>query len=429
MRPRHLTIGIVAMLTFAACQGAVTPAPEETGSPAAGTPAASESAAAFDPSTITGQATLGYWQSSDAETKAIQDTCAGFTAKYPNVKLTCTLVPGTYKDVMVTRFGEQDAPDIFFVDAEFAPEWIDQGYVLPLDDYIARQGLDTSPFFQGYLEEFTGKDDHIYGLPKDGNTIALAYNKDVVPTPPTTLEELATMAQGLTGNGNLKAPMCLGSTLDRALALIYAQGGSLLTPDNAGEAIDTAESKQAVQWYLDLFRNGLGITTGDLGDTSCGEALGNGDVAMVFEGGSLLPYMHRTYPNIDLAFAEMPTGSIGSKVTLSFTTAYSIGADSPNQDQAWVAMQYLTGPEGMATWTEGGIAVPSRSDVPPSPGLETIAAGAAYAKPGSGFMPGYNAVQDAFAKAFTAEITNKTFSADPVVSATAAAITAALSAQ
>jgi multiple sugar transport system substrate-binding protein len=429
MRQRYLTIGTVAMLIFAACQGASSPGPGETGSPAAGTPSATSSEAAFDPSAISGQATLGYWQSSDAETKAIQDTCAAFTAKYPNVKLTCTLVPGTYKDVMVTHFGAHDAPDIFFVNAEYAPEWIDQGFLLSLDDYIAKQGFDTSPFFKNYLDEFTGKDGHVYGLPKDGNTIAMAYNKDLVPTPPTTLDELVTMTQGLKGKGSLKAPMCLNAALDRGLAFIYAQGGSLLTADNSAEAIDTAESKAAVQWYMDLFKNGLGMTNGDLGDSWCGEALGKGDVAIAFEGGWLLPYMQQTYPNINWAYAEMPAGSIGSKVTISYTAAYGIGIDSPNQDAAWVAMQYLTGPEGMAKWTSGGIAVPSRSDVQASAGLETITAGAAYARAGSGFMPGYNAVQDAFSKAFTVEITNKTFSADPVVSATATAITTALSAQ
>lgn len=88
--------------------------------------------------------------------------------------------------------------------------------------------------------------------------------------------------------------------------------------------------------------------------------------------------------------------------------------------------QYLTGPEGMAAWTSGGIAVPSRSDVAAPEGLDTIVKGAAYSRPGSGFMAGYNDVQKAFQDAFTLEVQNKTFSADPVVTATQAAIDKAL---
>ena len=50
-----------------------------------------------------------------------------------------------------------------------------------------------------------------------------------------------------------------------------------------------------------------------------------------------------------------------------------------------------------------------------------------YARPGSGFMPGYVAVQKAFQDAVTAQIQGKTYDAGPVVEATKAAIDKALS--
>jgi len=114
----------------------------------------------------------------------------------------------------------------------------------------------------------------------------------------------------------------------------------------------------------------------------------------------------------------VPTGSSGEKVTITFTAAYAIGADSVNKDQGWVVMQYLAGLDGMQKWTEGGIAVPSRTDVPVPDGFDVIVAGAEYARPGSGFMPGYPDVQKAFGDAFLKEITDGTYSADAVVTAT-----------
>src|SRR4029079_1157642 len=220
-----------------------------------------------------------------------------------------------------------------------------------------------------------------FGLPKDGNTIAMAVNTDLVPNPPTTLDELITVAQGLKGKSGLKAPMCLNPSLDRGLAFLYAQGGSLLTDDGSASAIDTTESKPAVQWYRDLFKDGVGQTNTQLGDGWCGEALGKGDVAIAFEGGWLKGAMD-AFPKIKWQFAEMPTGTSGTKVTINYTAAYGIGVDSKNKDQAWVLMQYLTGPVGMATCPEGGIAVPSRSDLAVPAGFETIVRGADYAKQG-----------------------------------------------
>jgi len=429
---RALSSALTAAVVFAACGPAATQAPTSPGPgsppPAESeSPGASPSVAGFDPAAVTGSATLGQWESSPAERSALASALAAFAVTYPNVSVEQQTIAGDYRAQMITRFGAGNPPDVFYVNAEYAQDWIDEGFLLPLDDYIANQGFDTSPFFPNYLDIFKGSDGKIYGLPKDGNTIAMAYNTDLVSTPPATLDELVTVAEGLKGQGNLKAPLCLNPGLDRGLAFLYAQGGSLLTDDNSASAIETPESSAAVQWYLDLFRNGLGMTASDMGDGWCGEALGKGDAAIVFEGGWLLGFMQSSFPDVQWAFAEMPTGSSGEKVTISYTAAYGIGVDSANQDQAWTVMQYLTGPAGMAIWTGGGIAVPSRSDVPVPEGFDVIVKGAEYSRPGSGFMKGYNDVQKAFQDAFILEIQNGTYSAEPVVGATSQMIGQVLS--
>ncbi len=264
---------------------------------------------------------------------------------------------------MITKISSGEVPDLFYVNADYASEWIDQGFLEPLDDYIAKSGFDTSQFFEGYASIFKGKDGKTYGFPKDGNTIAMAYNSDIVTAPPTTMDELVTQAEALKGKDDLTAPLCLNPGLDRGLAFLYAQGGELLTADGTASAIDTDASKTAVQWYLDLFKNGLGMTAADMGSGWCGEALGKKQSAMTFEGGWVDPFMTSTYPDVKYAWAEMPTGSSGSPVTISYTVSYSIGADSTNKDQAFVLLTYLAGKDGMEKWTAGGVALPSRKDV------------------------------------------------------------------
>jgi hypothetical protein len=80
----------------------------------------------------------------------------------------------------------------------------------------------------------------------------------------------------------------------------------------------------------------------------------------------------------------------------------------------------------MTLWTEGGVALPSRDDVPQPAGKEVLAAQSDVARPGSGFMPGYASVQKAFQDEFTNQIQSGSFDAAPVVAATKAAIDAAL---
>jgi multiple sugar transport system substrate-binding protein len=419
MRSRFLTFSVLVMLAASACGGGATTAPSAT----EGAASVGPTEAPFDPSTVSGEITLGQWESSPAEGAALTVALDAFAVAYPNIKVNQTTIKGDYRAQMITAFGAQDEPDIFYVNAEYAPEWMDpeNGFLIPLDDYIAKQGFDTSTFFPGYADIFKS-DGVTYGLPKDGNTIAMAVNTDLVPTAPTTMDELIETATALKGTAGIKAPMCLSPSLDRGLAFLYAQGGSLLNDDNSAATIDSAESKAAIQDYLDLFKDGLGMSPSDLGDGWCGEAIGKGDVAISFEGGWLLGYLNDSFPDLNWAFNEMPTGSSGEKATITFTAAYGIGPDSENPDAAWVLMQYLTGPEGMAKWTEGGIAVPSRSDVAVPTGMDIIVAGAAYAKPGSGFVRGFNDIQKAFNDAFLAEVTNKTYSADAVAAATKAKI-------
>jgi multiple sugar transport system substrate-binding protein len=374
---------------------------------------------------VSGPVVLSGWQSSPAEGNALTQTLLGFQAKYPDIPVDYQPVAGDYPALMAAKFASGEVPDVFYVNADYAQEWIDQGLLLPLDDYIEAAGIDPSAFFPGYAEVFQ-KDGVWYGFPKDGNTIGMAYNSDLVPTPPTTMDELVTVAEGLVGTEGLTAPLCLNPGLDRGLAFLYAQGGELLSEDGTAGAIDSQASVAAVQWYLDLFRNGLAMTASDLGAGWCGEALGKGSAAIAFEGGWLDPYMTETFPDLPYAWAEMPVGSSGEPVTISFTVAYAIGADSPNKDPGFALLSYLTGVEGMTDWTEGGVALPSRSDVPTPAGKDVLAAGSAYARPGSGFMPGWLDVQKAFQDAFTAEIQNGTFDAAAVVEATASAIDAAL---
>jgi len=435
MRPKLFILAVATVLLFAACSSSSTsPSPSAGGtSPAAsgpagsGEPSGSAATGAWDPAAISGTAVLSGWRSSPEEGEALTQTLLGFPAVYPNVTVDYQPIAGDYRTVMITKISSHEVPDLFYVNAEYAPEWIEQGFLEPLDDYIAKSGMDTSQFFDGYLSTFKGKDGKIYGLPKDGNTIALAYNSDIVTAAPTTMDELVSAAQALKGKNDLKAPLCLNPGLDRGLAFIYAQGGSLLTEDGTASAIDTDASKKAVQWYLDLFKDGLGMTAADMGSGWCGEALGKKQAAMVFEGGWLDPAMTGTFPDTKYAWAEMPTGSSGSPVTLSFTVSYSIGKDSVNKDQAFVLLSYLAGKDGMTKWTQGGVALPSRKDVATPAGKDILTKGSDYAKPGSGFMPGYNDVQKAFQDAFTAQIQGKTFDAGPVVAATKAAIDKALS--
>ena len=428
---RPAAMAAAFMFAFSACSGGGgTPSPSGGASPGGASPdgasAPAESApSAFDPTSISGTVVLSGWQASGEEGTALQAVLDSFEAEYPNITLDYQPVATDYATAMAAKFSAGEPPDLFYVDSGVAQDWIDQEVLQELDTMAAERGFDTSQFFEGYLDAFKGPDGQTYGFPKDGNTLAMAYNTDLLTAagvePPTSWDELKTAAEKLTAGG--KQAFCLNHSLDRARAFVYQDGGSLFNEDKTENTTDTPEVKNALQTYLGFFKNGQGSRAADLGDDWCGKALGEEQVAIIFEGGWLDAYMTQNYPDVKYAWAEMPQGT--EKATLGFTVSYSIGVDSQNKDAAWVLLTYLTGPDGMTTWTEGGVANPSRKDVPAAEGKDVLVESAEFARPWS-FIPGFSKINDAFNNAMTAQIEAKSDDPTPVVDATSAAIDEAL---
>lgn len=419
------TLGILAilMLILAACQAddnGTDASDGDGGEPPASADAdASADAGASDGGTATecigeGTVILSGWQASPEEGELLEEMFAGFEEACPNITIDYQPVAGDYPQAMLANFSAASPPDVFYVDSAVAPEWIEEGFLMPLDDYVSETGFDTSQFYEGYLNAFTGTDGAIYGLPKDASTLALFYNADMLEAanvePPTTWEELEAAADALTTDD--VTGLCLSPSLDRALAFIYQNGGALYNEDFTEATVDTPEVREAVEFYLNFFESGVAGDPAGLGSGWCGEALGQEKVAMVFEGNWLIPFMEGTFPDVNYGLAEMPAGT--EQATLAFTVSYSIGADSANPDAAWSLLSYLTGPEGMETWTSQGLALPSRQDVPVPEGREALLAGAEYARPWS-FVPSFADVSGAFNNAMSAAIEGSG-SADEVVS-------------
>ena len=423
---RKVWVAVVAgILAVAGCTGGEqgTSAPPGGGG-AGGSPTASGPSGSYDPSTASGTVKLFGWQASPEEKEILEALIADFETAFPNLTVDYQ-TSEQYATAMTANFTAGEPPDLFYVDSAAAPEWIEEDVLLDLEPLAAERGFDTSQFFPGYLDAFRGPEGGIYGFPKDGNTLGMAYNVDMLDAagiePPTNWEELQAAAEALT-TGDQKA-FCLNNGLDRALAFMYQNGGGILNEAKTEGIVDSAENRAALEMYLGWFANEQGARAADFGDDWCGKSLGEERVAIIFEGGWLDPYMASNYADVEYAWAPMPQGT--QQATLGFTVSYSIGVDSANQDGAWVLLTYLTGPEGMTTWTEGGVANPSRMDVPAAEGKEILVEGADYARPWS-FIPGFSAVSDAFGNAMTAQIEAKSNDPGPVIEATNSALEDAL---
>jgi len=116
-----------------------------------------------------------------------------FTAKY-NVPVEVQEVDfGDIKGKLATAAPAGEGADLIIGPHDWIGELIENGLLEPISLFAELR----SKFVPVSLEAFTygGK---LYGLPYATEAVALFYNKDLVPEPPATFEELITIAKGLT---------------------------------------------------------------------------------------------------------------------------------------------------------------------------------------------------------------------------------------
>ncbi len=410
-------------------EASASPADESPGgeSPDVSGPATSSGPVeGFDCGAGSGDLTLSGFSAGGVEEGILRGVLDSFEATCPGYTVSFEVIAGEYGPVMLTRLGSGDAPDLFYVQQGYSQDWIQQGVLQPLDDRISATSFDMSAFYPGYLAPFQ-QEAQTFGVPKDSSVLGMQTNDEMLADAgvdiPTTVEELQTAAQVLKESG-VDTPMCFASEYARAGAFLHAYGGGMLTEDATAELIDSPESREALDWILQMHQDGLAQNPPQMGVDWCGQALGEERVAIAFEGNWVGPAMSTTYPDIAYTVSPIPTGA--EEATLSFTAAYAFSPDSPNPDGSWALLSFMTSQEGMQQWTNGGLVLPSRSDVEvQEPTLQLYAPFAEFAHPGEGLLPGWSQIQDAFNGALR-NAADGNGTTDDIVNATLPAIQAAL---
>lgn len=314
--------------------------------------------------------TLSGWQSNPNEKQLLEKVIRDFEAQNPTIKVKHEVINSEYMDVMKTRLIGDVAPDVFYLDAFEAPLLMKHQVLEPLEKYITPE-FNLSDFEPAMLNAFK-HNGTLYGLPKDFSTLALIYNQKAfaaagISQPPKTWEALQAASKKLTvdrnGDGKIdQYGFGLAPELARQVYVMAAFGGRLLNQYGYA-AFAEPNSLKGLQMIVEQYRRDRSAAQPtDVGATWGSEMLGQGKAAMVIEGTWAIPYFKETFPEIEVATAEVPT--INNRPgTMAFTVAYVMNRKSQNKQAAWKLIAYLTGREGMKAWATQGLALPTRRSV------------------------------------------------------------------
>jgi multiple sugar transport system substrate-binding protein len=278
---------------------------------------------------------------------------------------------------LINSLSAGTAGDLFYMDIFWAEYIIKAGQVEPLDDYLAKSTIISKDDIIPSLLDAFAFDGKVYGIPKDFNSLALVYNKDLFdiayiqyPNENDTWDDLENkLAKVVEAFDGEVTGLALAPEFARFGAFAYAAGWEPFV-DGKTNLMDPA-FKEAFNWYVGLKEKGLGVMPADIGQGWGGGALSTEKVAAALEGAWILGFLRDNAPNLKYGATLLPknpgTGQPGNFI---YTVAWGINANSKNKDAAFKVMEALTSPAAQQWILERGLAIPSRKALADNPYFE-----------------------------------------------------------
>ena len=302
------------------------------------------------------------WSGSDAEKAAWQKVADMVTAKYPDIKVQLdTAAWPDYWTKLPTLAASNTLPDIVSLQSLRAPGFA--SLMVPLDDRIKQDNFDIDAFDKSIVGGLSNEG-HIFALPYDFGPLLIYYNADMfakagIPAPKAgwTVDDFVKAAKALTKDNQYGYSV---GGVDPFVAWAASAGASYLKD---GE-LDLTNPKlvDAFQSYVDLVAKEkvaplLPSSGTPLGDVSRGR-FAAGDVAMIIDGPWQLINLKNSV-KFKIGLAPLPAGAAGS-ITVSAGSGFGISTTSQHPDEAWKAVQVMTGPEAEKFLASEGRAFASR---------------------------------------------------------------------
>ncbi len=295
-----------------------------------------------------------------------------FQALNPNITVKVSVADwDSYWPKLQTDLAAGNAPDVFLMDGPLYPDYQTRDQLLDLSPYIAKDGFDTGQLVDLAVQDFTAPDGHLYGLPRDLNTIALFYNKTMfdaagLPYPDATWDwnKLVEVATKLTTTSGGKTSQWgfYTETTDMEnywSSLVWQAGGDILSPDKKTVVIDSDQAAAGIQFLQDLIYKDKVMAQPVAGGGS-GDAFENGQAAMEANGSWLVPTHEAA--GLNFGVAPLPKGPAGqaTSVNPSGVVAFK-GSKSP--DAAWEFIKCYTGPQLQAQVASLKASMPANKQV------------------------------------------------------------------
>lgn len=314
--------------------------------------------------------TFGIWDKN--QQKAMQSMIDAYTKENPNVSIEIQLTPykgGEYWTKLEASMNGGTAPDVFWINVLHLDKYVQGGMAEPLTQAIESQKFDTAQFPSALVKAYT-VDSKLYAIPKDFDTNAVWYNKELFdaagvayPKAGWTWDDMTATAKKLTnkdkGVYGVAAPLdfqtCYYNT-------IFAAGGYILNNDKTATGYSDPKTQKGIQSWIDLIKLGVSPTLAQTTETSADAMFESGKLAMCWAGSYMTPeYMQNDVVKDKIDLVELPTFE-GKEANVINGLGYSVYSKSKQKEAAEKFALWLGGEEAMKIQGQAGAVISARND-------------------------------------------------------------------
>ncbi|MGV3576688.1 MAG: ABC transporter substrate-binding protein [Devosia sp.] len=302
------------------------------------------------------------WQmwGDESDTALWQSLADLVTAEYPNITVTPQISGWTdYWTRLPVLASSGQIADLVAMQSMRMPSFY--SILEPLDAYFATDNFDTSVFESSIIAGL-GHDGTQYALPYDVGPWLVYYNRDrfaeagvAEPALDWTFDDFKAAAQKLTQGENYGYAVQAFDFVAGPVALGAEYFNDANEFDVTNEGYEAAVGKfvdlVAVDKTSPVFASGTGAITGS-------GRFASGNAAMYIDGPWVLL---NTKDSVDfnIGVAPLPRGE-GASRFITAGSGWGISAASQNKEEAYKALQILTGPKAAEILASAGRALPGR---------------------------------------------------------------------
>jgi maltose-binding protein MalE len=264
-----------------------------------GTPAATQAPTAAPKLLSSAEGTLTIW-ADETRAKVLEKIGKDFEAKYNVPVRVQQLGFGDIRDQLKVAGPAGEGPDILIGAHDWLGTLVSNGLLSEIA--LGDKSANIDPVaLRGFTYE--GK---LYGLPYAVEAIALYYNKDLVPTPPATWDELKSVAQKLQDEGKVdQAYVLQQDDFYQAYPIISGFGGYIFGQDKDGIynsadlGLDSPGSLAGAKEIDSMVKAGL--LRSDITYNTMIDMFKTGKTAMIMTGPWALPEIRKSGINYGVA--------------------------------------------------------------------------------------------------------------------------------